>query len=242
MKALSKIALAIDFENADEIVQLLNSLAPKPQIIKLGLEVTLALEIERAFELIHSICPNAEIFLDLKLHDIPNTVTKSVKALVNKKLHNLKFLTVHALGGQEMVKGAVEAGKGKIEIVGVSVLTSHSIETINRDLKSNLEELDLKNLVVQLANVAVSAGGQWLVCSPKEIKTLKSKFPSLKLITPGVRPSFSEQNDQQRTMTPSEAVKEGSDILVIGRPITKSSNPQEAWKKILLEVENSLAE
>ena len=154
-----------------------------------------------------------ELFLDLKLHDIPNTVAgavASVKALAPR------FLTVHAAGGDAMVRAAVAAGPD-ISITGVTVLTSLDAHALS---SMGIAQGPLE-YAISLAKVAVASGAQAIVCSPLEVSAIRQAVgPHIELITPGVRPMDSELGDQSRVMTPEQAIEAGANFLVIGRPIS----------------------
>lgn len=158
---------------------------------------------------------DAELFLDLKLHDIPNTVAGATRAIAGLKP---RFLTVHASGGTAMVNAAVIAGPN-IDIAAVTVLTSLST--------TDLSDIGFKSgpleSAVRLAALAVSAGAKAIVCSPLEISAIRLAVgPDITIITPGVRPTSSLSDDQQRTMDPKSAIAAGANYLVIGRPITSA--------------------
>lgn len=223
---LKQIALALDIASEEKISQLLNQLKPKPQIIKIGLELISALGIERALSLIYSLAPESQIFLDFKLHDIPNTVCKAIKPLLKYK--QIKYLTVHTLGGQKMLSEALKATEGQINLIGVTVLTSHSEQEIEKELKIKLSDLS-QNLV----QTAHEAGLNWLVASVWECQAIKQKYTNFKIITPGIRLSEDNMQDQARIASPQMALKHGSDIMVIGRPIYEAQNPQAVWEAII---------
>ena len=168
-----------------------------------------------------------DIFLDLKLHDIPNTVQKSIEGLISLPI---KMLTIHTSGGKDMMRAAMEAVSGNdIKIFGVTVLTSLSNDDTNEIFKRTTSEQ-----VNAMLDMAESAGIDGVVCSPHELE-LVSKRVSLLSITPGIRLQNSK-DDQKRVMTPKEAIDLGADYLVIGRPITKSKD----IKKSLNEIYQSL--
>lgn len=154
-----------------------------------------------------------ELFLDLKLHDIPNTVAGAVSSI--RELHP-RFLTVHAAGGGAMVKSAVDAAP-EISITAVTVLTSLDAKELSL-LGNNQSPL---HYALSLANRAVASGARSIVCSPLEVEAIRSEVGSaITLITPGVRPLDADHDDQSRVMTPREAAAAGADFLVIGRPIS----------------------
>ena len=172
------------------------------------------------------------IFLDLKLHDIPNTVEKAVDAISNLDPY---FLTIHISGGDAMLKAA-NINKKKTKILGVSILTS---------LNSNLTQKyyfneDLSDIVTKFCLYSIENNLDGIICSPKEIKKIKNiAGEKLLIITPGIRPNdyVNLKDDQARTMTPKEAIEAGADYLVIGRPITNSNNPVKTLIKINESIE-----
>ena len=157
---------------------------------------------------------DAALFLDLKFHDIPNTVASATKQIATL---NPRFLTVHASGGRAMIAAAVDAAPN-VEITAVTILTSLS----NEDLKEVGFKEDSVASAVTLAKLAQSAGARAIVCSPQEISAIRSAVgPHMTIITPGVRLASETPNDQQRTMDPKSAIEAGATHLVIGRPITQ---------------------
>ncbi|MDJ0624879.1 MAG: orotidine-5'-phosphate decarboxylase [Candidatus Caenarcaniphilales bacterium] len=231
---LDCIALALDFSAEDKVIDLLKSLNPKPSILKIGLELCSVFGIERAVELCKAHSPNSKIFLDLKLHDIPNTVGKTILGIKNNFGTDVNYLTVHTLGGAEMIKASVEAGVGKITIIGVSVLTSHSAENFRNDFG-----IDLGTLSKKLLKVGVDNGLKWFVSSPQEIISIKASYPSVKLVTPGIRKEGASLQDQKRVATPRRALELGADMLVLGRSITQAENPNSSWIELIQEVEDT---
>jgi orotidine-5'-phosphate decarboxylase len=174
----------------------------------------------------------SRVFLDLKYHDIPNTVQRSVESACKLGVH---MLTIHLSGGRTMCEAAV-AGRGKSDvlILGVTVLTSLT--------DARLYEVGFRNSVQEqtllLAEIAKDVGITGLVASPLELGVLRKRYGSLfTTVIPGIRPAWSESGDQQRILTPKQAVDAGADYLVIGRPITASSNPRDAVDRIVNELE-----
>jgi len=225
--AADKIIVALDVPSKKEAIQLIEQLQPKISFFKIGLQLytTEGPEIVRAV-----LGSGANVFLDLKLHDIPNTVGRAVESA--SKL-GVQMLTIHLSGGTEMIRAAVAAKKTGMSILGVTVLTSATQQTL--DQLGIGEQLDRH--VIRLANLGAAAGIDGLVASPFEVKFLRGELgDKIKLISPGVRPGWSEQGDQKRTMTPREAIDAGADYLVVGRPITGHKNPREALEKILEEM------
>ncbi len=233
-----KIIIALDVKNQVEARKILESL-PEARIFKVGLEIFSA-EGPAMIELVRSY--GRQVFLDLKLHDIPNTVAGAVRAAVG---HGVSMLTLHTSGGREMMSRAMEAALEESEkssldlplLLGVTVLTS---------LKDkDLEELGFSSgsqaQVLRLAWLAWQAGLKGVVCSPQEIELLRTELgPELKIITPGIRPVWAEAHDQKRIMTPAEALIKGADYLVIGRPITQAVNPAEAFARVVEELETTI--
>jgi len=179
-----------------------------------------------------------KVFLDLKYHDIPSTVAKAAAMATRLRV---SMFNLHALGGLEMMRAAVEAAQEEAEkegllpptILGVTVLTSLQ----SRDLRAVGIALSLEEEVVQLAALAQQAGLDGVVASPLEVKPLrKACGEDLVIVTPGVRPDKGRRHDQARVMTPAEAIKAGADYVVIGRPIKEAPDPLKATKKILEEI------
>ncbi len=202
-------------------------LAKEVSLFKIGLQLYTAAgpEIVRAVA-----ATGAKIFLDLKLHDIPNTVAGAVRAA---EALGVNMLTLHLSGGRAMIEGAVAAKKSGMMLLGVTVLTSADNETLREiGVKSNVSEQ-----VVRLAELGARAGLDGLVASPHEVRLLRERLgQSVKIVTPGVRPSWAEAGDQKRFLTPREAIQNGADYLVIGRPITGNVDPVEATQRILGEM------
>tara|TARA_Y100000991_G_C21909700_1_gene321731 strand:+ start:140 stop:829 length:690 start_codon:yes stop_codon:yes gene_type:complete len=170
------------------------------------------------------------VFLDLKLHDIPNTVKQSLKNVLSLEPD---YLTVHLSGGYKMIE-ILQDIKQKTKIIGVSLLTSLD----NRDLKNMGINLDTGEYVEQLVKIGVNAGIDGIVSSANEVVNLKKKFNHLIFVTPGIRLSSDKTDDQKRIESPRSAITSGSDILVIGRPITESINPIISINEIINNIEN----
>lgn len=230
-----KIIIALDVKNREEARAVLESL-PEARLFKVGLELYTA-EGPAMIDLVKSF--GKEVFLDLKLHDIPNTVAGAVKSAVR---HGVAMLTLHTSGGREMMKKAVEAARETAEkenkplplILGVTVLTSLK----DSDLQEIGFSSDARNQVLRLARLAVESGIEGIVCSPQELEPLRAELGSrVRIITPGIRPAWAEAQDQKRIMTPGEAIKKGADFLVIGRPITQAPIPREAFRRVLEELQ-----
>jgi orotidine-5'-phosphate decarboxylase len=172
----------------------------------------------------------AQVFLDLKFHDIPNTVRHSVESACAL---GVDLLTIHLSGGAAMIRAAADAAREGTQVLGVTVLTSSNRET----LRETGIDGAVEDQVLRLARLAAENGVTGVVASPLEVTLLRQVFgPGLTIVTPGVRPEWAAANDQQRTMTPKAAMQAGADYLVIGRPITGESNPREAAERILAEL------
>jgi len=213
-----KLIVALDFDNADKALNFLNNLDPNKCLVKVGLE----LFISEGWKILDLISDRGfEIFLDLKLHDIPNTVAKSIKKISN---FNVALTTVHLSGGISMLEAA-SSEKGNIKILGVSILTSLSQNEIFEITDTNFD-VYFNNLI----SIASSTNVDGVVCSPNELDRLKD-FNKLKVV-PGIRNNISD-DDQKRVMTSSEAYKKGADFIVVGRPITKSEDPKKTLELFL---------
>lgn len=208
------IVLAIDTPDLPTAIEWVRATQDHISVFKLGLEFYLTFGAD-GIKAVKDVT-DSDIFLDLKLHDIPHTVMGAAKAVAHL---TPKFLTVHASGGQAMVKAAVEAIPNT-HITGVTILTSLS----EQDVQEVGFASNALNSAVSLARVAVSAGAGAIVCSPLEISAVRSAVgDSAVIITPGVRPAeMVGSDDQQRTMTPQDAIAAGANYVVIGRPITQS--------------------
>ena len=221
-----KIIVAIDLNNLKKAITLVKELKKEVYAFKIGHEFFYNFGIE-GYKEIYKICP--KIFLDLKLHDIPNTVGKGLDALL--KLKPI-FTTIHISGGDDMQKISALKNNKITKILGITILTSLDKK---QTLKYYKEE-NISNLVKKLALYAKKNNLSGLVCSPLEIKILrKAVGKKMILIVPGIRPEKKQiriKDDQKRTLSPKEAIKLGADYLVIGRPIIESKNPLETIKKI----------
>jgi orotidine-5'-phosphate decarboxylase len=213
------IAVALDAPDLATARVWAKAVAPHVQVVKVGLEVFLrdghdAVHVARE-------ASGCDIFLDVKLHDIPATVAGAAYAV--SKLAP-KYLTVHASGGQEMVKAAVEA-LPETYVTAVTILTSLSQEQLAAMGWNGSAQDIVKRLAVQ----SVAAGARAIVCSPQEVAAVRVEVgPETVLITPGVRPAGSDAGDQKRIATPEQALSDGANLLVIGRPITAAANIAEA--------------
>jgi orotidine-5'-phosphate decarboxylase len=210
------IAVALDAPDVETAARWAQAVTPYVSVVKVGLE----LFCRSGPSVVETVRGGTGVglFLDLKLHDIPNTVAGAARSVARLKP---KYLTVHASGGADMVRAAVEAAP-EVTIAAVTVLTSLG--------DASLEQIGLagpaSDAVRRLAALAVGAGAGALVCSPQEVAAVRAEVgPGVVLITPGVRPAGSDAQDQARIATPEEALKNGADLLVIGRPITGAADP-----------------
>jgi orotidine-5'-phosphate decarboxylase len=224
--AADKIIVALDVASRKEMLRLVEQLRPEISFFKIGLQLYTA---EGPDIVGAALSTGAKVFLDLKLHDIPHTVTKAVESATTL---GVQMLTIHLSGGAEMIRAAAEAKKGEISILGVTVLTSSTEATLREIGGAGTTD----DQVLRLAKLGVENGIDGLVASPHEIKRLREQFGhKIKIVVPGIRPSWADAGDQKRFMTPREAIDAGADYLVIGRPITAHKNPREALEKILVE-------
>ncbi len=227
-KPSDKIIVALDVPTKDAALNLVSQLRDVISCFKVGLQLYTA---EGPTIVRDILAAGTKVFLDLKLYDIPNTVARAVESASGL---GVDMLTIHLSGGLQMVRAAAGASKGNMLILGVTVLTSANEETLREVGISD----KIDSQVLRLARLGRAAGVQGLVASPHEIKQLRSEFgDKIKIVTPGIRPSWAEAGDQKRFMTPREAVDVGADYLVIGRPITAHANPHQAVARILDELD-----
>ena len=228
-----KLILALDLPDRESALKILDGLRGKLEWVKIGLQMYLKYGADFVREVSGM---GFKIFLDLKLFDIPNTVASAVESV---SALPVSMLTIHASGGREMMRRAVESAAERnpeLLILGVTVLTSFDADS----LAETGVELEPEWQVKKLAKLAVDSGLKGLVCSPLEIEGLRSILPEdTVLVTPGIRPSGSSADEQKRIMTPADAARAGSDFIVVGRPILKAENPAFAVSKILEEIANA---
>lgn len=228
MSHKTKILAALDVDTLEEALALADQLEGNVDGFKVGMQLVtrqgpdaVRLLKERGY------C----VFLDMKFHDIPNTVAGAVRSAASL---GADITTVHACGGPEMLRAAAKAAEGTgLLVAAVTVLTSSDAATLNAaGVSSSVEDQ-----VARLARLALESGIPAVVASPKEIGLIREVSQGkLKIITPGVRPSWAAAGDQKRVMTPAEAASAGADWLVIGRPITAASSPREAAFRIRQEM------
>ena len=213
-----RLIIALDFKNIDEMSRFISNLDPQKCIVKVGLQLFIS-EGPKVLDFLSQ--SGFEIFLDLKLHDIPNTVRKSVEEISQ---YNVKLTTIHLQGGRDMIRAANEV-KGNTKILGVSLLTSLD-DSDTRELYNN----DFKKQFDNLINLAMETKIDGIVCSSQELELIEN--PSLIKVVPGIRNQDSS-DDQKRVMTSSEAYSNGADYIVVGRPITQAKHVKEAIKDYL---------
>jgi orotidine-5'-phosphate decarboxylase len=221
--AKSPLILALDTQELERCAELIQATGDYIGVFKLGLEFFSANGPMAVISLKEKF-PEIAIFLDLKLHDIPNTVGKASASLEEL---GVDYLTVHAQGGSEMIKAAALA-LPNTRITAVTVLTS-----LDQSALSSLGiEKPISELALRWAELAVASGARAIVASPLEVQALRAILPrEIELITPGIRPSVSS-DDQKRTMSPKDAIAAGADYLVIGRPITQANDPRSVAKSV----------
>ncbi|MGZ4873655.1 MAG: orotidine-5'-phosphate decarboxylase [Candidatus Angelobacter sp.] len=223
-----RLIVALDVSSAGEAQKLVARIGDAAGIYKVGLQLFTAEGPGVVRDLVSS---GRRIFLDLKLHDIPNTVAHAVKSAAELGVH---MLTVHASGGAAMLRAATEAAAGRMSILAVTVLTSLNDE----DMQEIGVSVRVSDQVLRMAALAQSAGCQGIVTSPREsLMVRKSLGEGFAIVTPGIRPAGAEVNDQQRIATPAQAISNGASHIVVGRPITHSPDPALAAEAIISEME-----
>ncbi|HEU5457121.1 MAG TPA: orotidine-5'-phosphate decarboxylase [Terracidiphilus sp.] len=233
--ARERLIVALDVPNAAEALDLVNQLERTCRWFKVGLELFVA---AGPAVLEPLVARGHKVFLDLKLHDIPNTVAGAVRSAGTM---GARMLTLHALGGPAMLAAAREAAAGLTdgpELLAVTVLTS--MDRAQMDAvgltRTPAEQVEL------LARMGMEAGIRGFVCSPNEVGTLRTlSGPEGVLVIPGIRPAGAATGDQKRVATPAEALRQGASYLVVGRPITQAEHPAEAAEAILREMSEALA-
>ena len=231
---LSKVIVALDYQNENDALKMAKILSPDMCNLKVGLELFISCGPE-IIKKLHNL--NYKIFLDLKLHDINNTVLKSINAIGQL---GVWMTNIHAAGGMSMMIDAVEElqkNYNDIIILGVTVLTSLD----NEKFKEIGYSKEINDQVVHMASMCHKSKLNGVVCSAKEAKLIKENLPSdFICVCPGIRTKNSSNDDQERIMTPKEAAENGADYIVVGRPITQSNDPLSSLKTIKEEFENSL--
>lgn len=232
-----RLIVALDVSTMDAMKEIVTSLGDAVSFYKVGMELFYA-EGEQTVRYLQE--KNKQVFLDLKLHDIPNTVAHGVSSLTRL---GANLITMHGQGGPVMMKAAVQAARETAEQLGVerakllaiTVLTSFDDEAWT----STGGQLPISDQVIRLAKLAKECGMDGVVCSALEAKMIREACgDDFLIVTPGIRPSFAATNDQKRIATPASALQDGASRLVIGRPITQAENPREAVRLIIEEMEN----
>ena len=224
-----RLIIALDVATQDEALVIVRELEGEISTFKIGLQLYTAAgpDIVRAVR-----ATGAKVFLDLKLHDIPNTVASAVAAAGDL---GVAMLTLHLSGGRRMLEAAVAKAPNEMLLLGVTVLTSSDEAT----LRETGVEATVEEQALRLAAIAAASGVRGLIASPHEVVTLRRCVGrETTIITPGVRPGWAAVDDQKRFTTPREALQNGADYLVIGRPVTAHPDPREAVRKIVAELES----
>jgi orotidine-5'-phosphate decarboxylase len=222
-----RLIVALDVSSSKDAQKIVSSLGDAAQLYKVGMQLYTAEGPQVVRDLVAS---GRKVFLDLKYHDIPNTVAAAVREAAQL---GVSMLTVHASGGNKMLHAAVEAAREKgpgPQILAVTVLTSMDDQDLNETGVQGLVE----DQVVWLASLAIDAGCAGVISSPREVRALRAKLGSdFLVVTPGVRPAGAAHGDQARVATPAEAIAAGATHIVVGRPITGAANPAAEAEKIL---------
>ena len=233
--ARDHLIVALDFPTAEQALRHVEQLDDQCLWFKVGLELYLA----AGSSIVTSLCDRGlNVFLDLKLHDIPTTVAGAVRSVSPL---GASLLTIHAAGGSAMLAAAAEAAASTPNaprLLAVTVLTSMDDGQLNAIGVPDATSVQ----VLRLARLAASAGIDDLVCSPEEIRLLRAELPGDPLLViPGIRPAGSAASDQRRIATPASAIADGASMLVVGRPITRAVNPAAAAQAILAEIATEMA-
>jgi orotidine-5'-phosphate decarboxylase len=229
LNARERLIVALDVPAADDALRLVDRLAGRVGLFKIGSQLFTAAgpEIVRAI-----VARNQKVFLDVKYHDIPNTVAAAVKSA---SCLGVSLLTLHGLGGRAMLEAAARARAGGVRLLAVTVLTSHD--------EASLAEVGLSgplsDSVRRLARLARDAGSDGVVASPHEVGLIREACgQGFLIVTPGIRPAGAQAGDQARLATPAAALTAGADYLVVGRPITEAADPAGAADAIVREMES----
>jgi len=232
------IIFPLDLPDYDRALSYVEALDGHVGLFKVGLELFIA----QGPDMLKAIRNRTEagIFLDLKLHDIPATVQRAFMAA---SLHRPKFVTVHCDEGDEILRNVAEQNPGNTKILAITVLTSLNREKLKQLGYAQEYVEDVSELVLLKARMAKAAGCQGVVCSGLEVAAVKREIgPEMVAVTPGIRPAWTvvDRDDQKRIVTPADAVRNGSDYLVIGRPIRDAKDPKEAAKRVAEEIASAL--
>ncbi|OGX43416.1 MAG: orotidine 5'-phosphate decarboxylase [Omnitrophica WOR_2 bacterium RIFCSPLOWO2_12_FULL_51_24] len=232
IKANGKLIVALDMKTLDEAKEAVKKLSPVVKVFKVGIGLFTLYGLD-AVKLVHD--GGAKVFLDLKFHDIPNTVAHAVRSAAKLGVF---MVNIHTLGGSEMMMRAAEAVResdNKPKLLGVTVITSmdqSSIGEVGIDKK-------IEDEVVSLARLGKDSGLDGVVASPNEVSLIRKNLgKDFMIVTPGIRPAGAKRDDQKRIMTPADAIRSGADYIVVGRPIIETKDPLEAARKIIKEMES----
>jgi len=236
-KASEMLCVALDTPSMKEAISLVGRLDDGAGYVKVGLELFTISGSRIVIELLEL---GLKVFLDLKLHDIPNTVSGAVRGAAGL---GVSLLTLHASGGPEMIRAARRAAEEaapeeRPRLLAVTVLTSLNAKLLEDTFGVAMEPAEL---ALRLARMAKNSGADGVVCSPREAAAIREECgKEFMIVTPGIRPEGSETADQKRITTPADAILAGSDLLVVGRPITKAPDPAAAAKNILQSIEKAM--
>jgi len=253
-----KLIFALDVPDRHQAEAYVKQLAGSVGCFKVGLE----LFVKEGPEVLKVVRDNsdADIFLDLKLHDIPATLSRAlISAATHAETYKVKYVTIHLEEGEALDKIPQEVKDAQLEVLAVTILTSISEEDLNRfDLdqirknisnqislfeeSTNQELSRLDKIVIERAMQAEVSGCRGVICSGNEVGLIKILFPDIKAVVPGIRPQWSKikNDDQSRVTTPGQAIERGADLIVVGRPIRDADNPKEAADRLLEEIEEAL--
>ena len=231
-----RLIVALDVSSLEEMKSIVTSLGDSVSYYKVGMELFYAAG-EQTVAFLRD--QNKSVFLDLKLHDIPNTVAHGIKSLTRL---GAKLITIHSQGGKVMMEAAMNAAKEQAAELGIErpkLLAITALTSFDDENWSAIGgSLPISDHVVKLAKLAKEAGVDGVVASPLEAKLIREACgEDFLIVTPGIRPSFAATNDQKRIATPSSALQDGASRIVVGRPITQAENPQEAVRLIVEEME-----
>jgi orotidine-5'-phosphate decarboxylase len=233
------IIFPLDFPSLDEAIKFINLLHDHVGLFKVGLE----LFVKEGPKVLQAIAKatHTKIFLDMKFHDIPETVSAAQKAA---RFHGAKFITVHCDEGTGLLKAVVDSAKNGTQVLGVTVLTSLSAKDLE-EIGISKELQDPRKLVLHRARLANKANCAGVICSGNEVEAVKKEFgKDFIVVVPGIRPTWGDvpNDDQKRISTPYAAIKNGADYIVVGRPIKFAKSPLDATKRIAEEIEKALKE
>jgi orotidine-5'-phosphate decarboxylase len=231
-EAIARLVVALDVPDAAAAVAMATRLAGRVGMFKIGLELFVA-EGPPIVRRIRELAPDVDIFLDLKLHDIPNTMRGAIRSA---RSFGVRFVTVHAGSGTGHLQSCVEEAGDALGILAVTVLTSQDEVACRQAGHTRAVE----ELVEMRAVCAREAGCAGVVCSGRELARVRAVAPKLARVVPGIRPSGADAGDQQRVMTPARAIAEGATYVVVGRPILQADDPAAAADAIVAEIEASV--